>query len=96
VDPARPGCQRVVAVSLVDPDLPPVVSTAQVPPQQARWVSAALQAAGRFPAELCDQIVGEMDNVLSERDVEDHRRFMRSERAAVGMSVDAYHFRVPF
>ncbi|EIW87205.1 hypothetical protein CONPUDRAFT_116344 [Coniophora puteana RWD-64-598 SS2] len=96
VDPARAGRQRVVVVALVDPDLPPVVSTARVPQQRARWVSAALYAAGRFPAELCDQIVGEMDNVLTERDVEDHRMLMRNERAAVGVSVDAYHFRVPF
>lgn len=61
-DPTKPGHRKIVALFLVDPNIP-IISTANVPPQQRHWwVDTLASPRGvlreRLPTELV-QMVGE-------------------------------------
>ena len=55
-DPTKPGYRRFIALWLVDPAVP-IISTANVPPQQADWWAEAIfnrssEAHAKLPGEL--------------------------------------------
>ncbi|KHN96906.1 WD40 repeat-like-containing domain protein [Metarhizium album ARSEF 1941] len=55
-DPSRPGHRKILALFLVDPAIP-VISTAQVPPQQPHWrAGQAAEAASSSGAAATDVI----------------------------------------
>lgn len=68
-DPTRPGYRKILALFLVDP-LVPVISTANVPPQQREWWAESLFQAHKgqgpnrlddLPVELLGKVVDEVD-----------------------------------
>lgn len=58
-DPSKPGHRKILALFLVDPHQP-IISTANVPPQQAEWWEEHLQLVDRIllrlPQELRDDV----------------------------------------
>ncbi|PYI11021.1 hypothetical protein BO78DRAFT_276417, partial [Aspergillus sclerotiicarbonarius CBS 121057] len=61
-DKTRPGHQRFISISLVDPHYR-ICSTRNVPPQQNHWWHEAVQNSMRFlPPELMNQIMKETGN----------------------------------
>lgn len=64
VDPTKPGHRKILALFLVAPTIP-IISTANVPPQQRDWwareVKLGESRIGRLPAELVDMIAEEME-----------------------------------
>lgn len=58
LDPSKDGRLTVVSFLLVDPDIKPIVSTSNVPPQQSTWVRDALYGA------LMDRLLGELIEVV--------------------------------
>lgn len=65
-DKSRPGHRKILALFLVDP-LIPIISTANVPPQQRHWFEDGLlqdddsSRFGKLPRELAHMIVDNMD-----------------------------------
>ncbi|KAK8067304.1 hypothetical protein PG997_014051 [Apiospora hydei] len=65
-DPTKPGHRKILAMFLVDPHVP-VLSTANVPPQDRRWWAEELRHApgqrlSRLPKELFDEITNGVDD----------------------------------
>lgn len=62
LDPSQDGRLTVVSFFLVDPDIKPLVSTSNVPPQQSTWVRDALYdaLAERLPGELIEAVWNEV------------------------------------
>lgn len=62
-DPTKPGHRKIVALFLVDPNLP-IISTAIVPPQRHDWwVEKVLQTGvvDGLPQELKDDVLGKVE-----------------------------------
>ncbi|KAH7163348.1 hypothetical protein B0J13DRAFT_591919 [Dactylonectria estremocensis] len=77
VDMTRPGHCKVLALYLVDPAMP-IISTANVPPQQRDWWTERTSSAGRttkLPPELMDIVMSNVDFPFDE----DEARKMRAE-----------------
>ncbi|WOO77774.1 uncharacterized protein LOC62_01G001341 [Vanrija pseudolonga] len=94
LDKTRPGHRKLVALFLVDPAMP-ILSTANVLPQQKHWspVSGALRP--RLPQELVDEIESHFDgpfdraealrlrdDLIAERRIEGWARFPNSKMSA--------------
>lgn len=68
-DPERPGHRKILALFLVDPAFP-IISTANVPPQQRHWWSEKVAEAfsgteaaiGALSNELKDKVFAEVDD----------------------------------
>jgi hypothetical protein len=64
-DPSRPGHRKILALFLVDPAIP-IVSTANVPPQQRHWwereTNIQERLAQRLPSELMQMVLDDLDN----------------------------------
>lgn len=82
-DPTKPGCRKILCLFLVDP-LTRVLSTSDVPPQQADWlVDEMLQipAMRELPVELFDQIAEYATvGTISRAEAEEHRERLMQER----------------
>ena len=63
-DRTRPGHRKILALFLVDPAVP-VISTANVPPQQCHWWTGAehIRESGRLPPELTEMVLKNTDFV---------------------------------
>lgn len=94
LDKTRPGHRKLVALFLVDPATP-ILSTANVPPQQKHWsrVSGALRPP--LPQELVDEIESHFDGpfdrhealrlrdeLIAERSIEGWARFPNPKMSA--------------
>ena len=63
-DKSRPGHRKILALFLVDPHIP-ILSTANVPPQQKEWWSDKLRmdrSLAPLPTELEDQVFNEVES----------------------------------
>lgn len=62
LDPSQDGRITVVSFLLADPDIRPLVSTSNVPPQQSTWVRDALYDAltDKLPGELIEAVWSEV------------------------------------
>ena len=83
---------------LIDPDIPPVISTEDVPPQQQEWISQAVQDSldSRFPTELVEKITSMVDSLFSEDEADRYRNDMRRERDTFVELNNSRFFSVPF
>ena len=87
----RKGCDEgrlaVLEFYLVDPDVPPIVSTADLAPQQRNWILRALEDSldRRLPEEILEKIVDMVESVFSDEEAEGIARFRRKggDRAAL-------------
>lgn len=94
VDRTRPGHRKILALFLVDPNLP-VLSTANVPPQQRHWweqeVSASADelVARRLPVELRDMVLDGIDFPISLDDAKAMREDLMAERKVLIRNTDS-------
>lgn len=81
VDPTRPGHRKILALFLVDPAIP-VISTANVPPQQKNWWRGEdyIRGGNRLPPELAHMVLKNVDFVIGEEEAKEIREKLMSER----------------
>jgi hypothetical protein len=84
VDKTRPGHRKILALFLVDPAVP-IISTANVPPQQLDWwADRALKGTsiGELPVEVRDMVTDNLGSPISEREAKKIREELMEERSA--------------
>ncbi|KNE62389.1 hypothetical protein AMAG_07611 [Allomyces macrogynus ATCC 38327] len=88
-DPTRSGHRKIIAFFLVDPISPlgqEVVTTAQVPPQQAEWIAdvwaqdPTFPLTEKLPREVLDMIVEKMDVTMTRKEAMALRLELMDER----------------
>ena len=83
-DPSKPGHRKILALFLVDPNQR-IISTANVPPQQASWWEEHLQLTddvlGRVPQELTDDIRMMVSKPVSLEVAKEQRLELMDERS---------------
>ncbi|KAH7916390.1 hypothetical protein BJ138DRAFT_1139626 [Hygrophoropsis aurantiaca] len=94
-NPSQGGHQRVIQFFLVDPDIPPIISTSRVLPQQLRWMVDLIHSSHRFPLELSENIAKEVDGLLSKEEAEKFRDQMIVNRTAYNMLCELQYFCIP-
>ncbi|KAH8117208.1 hypothetical protein DFH11DRAFT_988750 [Phellopilus nigrolimitatus] len=94
----KEGRFTVVEFYLVDPDMPPIISTADVAPQQRDWIYLALESSvdRRLPPELLERIVDMVDNVLTDEEADKYRVEMETERVLFTADNTERYFSLPF
>ncbi|KAK0455815.1 hypothetical protein EV421DRAFT_1748811 [Armillaria borealis] len=97
-DPRKPGHRRMISFLLVDPDIPPIPSTSNVPPQQKAWIREALDdfLDVRFPEEVVDKIMDHVDWLVDEDEMVRLREEMMQERREFVSNNDDHYFSIPF
>ncbi|KAJ4022272.1 hypothetical protein NW752_000525 [Fusarium irregulare] len=82
-DKSRPGHRKILALFLVDP-LIPVISTANVPPQQRHWFEQSLlegnNQVGKLPPEITHMVVENMDFPIGLDEAKEIRAELMAER----------------
>ncbi|KAJ6438835.1 WD40 repeat 2 [Purpureocillium lavendulum] len=88
-DPSRPGHRKILALFLVDPAVP-VVSTANVPPQQRHWWPGEdhIRRGSRLPPELADMVLKNVDGFIGEDEARELRGELMAERTMMQEAVD--------
>lgn len=85
-DPTRPGHRKILALFLVDPGVP-VISTANVPPQQKDWwiesTGLASGVSSNLPAELRNMVVQNVEFPIGLEDAKKAREELMAERSAL-------------
>ncbi|KAK1985504.1 hypothetical protein LZ30DRAFT_747108 [Colletotrichum cereale] len=82
VDRTRPGHRKILALFLVDPAVP-IISTANVPPQQWGWWEEGVapnHRIGPLPAELTDMVFDNLDFPISLERAKEIRGELMAER----------------
>ncbi|KAF9692477.1 hypothetical protein EKO04_009621 [Ascochyta lentis] len=92
VDPTRPGHRKILALFLVAPTIP-IISTANVPPQQRDWwlreVGLDESRIGQLPAELVEMIAeGVEDFPIGLEEAKAIRQELMVERGKMNEIVD--------
>ena len=84
IDKTKSGHRKILALFLVDPAIP-VVSTANVPPQQRNWWRGeqAVRESGRLPPEIADMVLRNVDFPIDEEDAKALRDELMSERSGM-------------
>ncbi|KAJ3786695.1 hypothetical protein GGU10DRAFT_350982 [Lentinula aff. detonsa] len=97
-DISRPGKITVLSFLLVDPDILPIISTANVAPQQKAWIQKVLDDClhPRLPTEIVEKIVDMVDGLMDEQESQGHSEKLRNERDRFRKMNDNYHFCIPF
>ncbi|KAF2624297.1 hypothetical protein BU25DRAFT_374116 [Macroventuria anomochaeta] len=92
-DPTKPGHRKILALFLVAPTIP-IISTANVPPQQRDWWTREVKLdesrVGQLPAELVDMIAeGVEDFPIGLEDAKAIREELMVERSQINEAVDS-------
>lgn len=85
-DKTKAGHRKIVALFLVDPETP-VISTANVPPQQLHW-SNTEAISGRLPPELAEIVYAQVGCPYSLEEAKKLREELIEERKALDVSAD--------
>ncbi|KAF5375214.1 hypothetical protein D9758_000496 [Tetrapyrgos nigripes] len=98
LDPTKDGRMTVVSFLLIDPDIPPIISTSNVAPQQKEWIREALDESldERIPVEIVEKIMEEVEGVMEEEESWAYSEEMLRERTEFWKRNDNYHFCIPF
>ena len=96
-DPLKEGHQRIIGLYLVDSSTAPLASTHRVPPQQKAWARLSLEAMtrGKFPVELVDKVLDEVDGVIDIDEALKCRERMMKERTRLSALNDVQYFSIP-
>jgi hypothetical protein len=91
-DPSKPGHRKIVALFLVDPHIP-IISTANVPPQQRDWwlreVEGQCGRIGGLPRELVDLIGSQVDEFpIGVEEARELRVELMEERRGIDVDVE--------
>ncbi|KAH7142168.1 hypothetical protein EDB81DRAFT_723437 [Dactylonectria macrodidyma] len=83
-DPTKPGHRKILALFLVDPEIP-IISTSNVPPQQKHWWAAhtgLTSGAGTLPPELVEKVTANMDWPIDLEEAKKLRLELMKERTS--------------
>ncbi|KAF7554625.1 hypothetical protein G7Z17_g2757 [Cylindrodendrum hubeiense] len=89
-DKTKPGHRKILALFLVDPTVP-VISTANVPPQQHDWWAESAFPAdfrSKLPSEIMDMVVDDMDFPIGEIEAKEIRKELMAERTVLNEQSD--------
>lgn len=82
-DPTRPGHRKILALFLVDPKIP-VISTANIAPQQRHWWDEDSKLTDKLlrklPTELREMVMKEADNMMGLEEAKKVRAKLMEER----------------
>lgn len=85
-DPTRPGHRKILALFLVDPAIP-IVSTANVPPQQYHWWARETRLGngrlGPLPPEVKNMVLDQSDWPIEEKEAKQTRENLMDERTVL-------------
>lgn len=85
-DPTRPGHRKILALFLVDPDIP-VISTSNVGPQQRHWWDSDAEFTSKLlsklPVELQGMVMQEADHLMDLDEAKKVRLELMEERTGV-------------
>ncbi|KAH6917104.1 hypothetical protein BKA70DRAFT_1486502 [Coprinopsis sp. MPI-PUGE-AT-0042] len=97
-NPLQEGRATIVTFLLVDPDAPPILSTANVPPQHPLWIRKALYDGlyQRLPTELIEVIYSKCDWLLSQAEAEKQRNEYQSILNQFTRRSNQYYHCIPF
>jgi hypothetical protein len=97
-DPSKEGHHTSISFFLVDPDLPPILSTSDVAPQQFEWIKTAVDESldSRVPNEVVELIMECVEGLMTDEEAKNIREKMLAERAALLECNDSHYFGVPF
>ncbi|UNI18003.1 hypothetical protein JDV02_004304 [Purpureocillium takamizusanense] len=89
VDPRLPGHRKILALFLVDPAVP-VVSTANVPPQQRHWWQGEnhIRRGSRLPPELAAMVLDNVNHFIDDDEAKKLRGELMAERTAMQDATD--------
>ncbi|GJC80754.1 hypothetical protein ColLi_03592 [Colletotrichum liriopes] len=85
VDKTKPGHRKILALFLVDPAIP-VISTANVPPQQRDWWKEGVapdNRIGPLPVEVTDMVFDNLDFPIGLEQAKKIREELMAERTAI-------------
>ncbi|KAI8216357.1 hypothetical protein K4K53_010182 [Colletotrichum sp. SAR 10_77] len=82
VDKTKSGHRKILALFLVDPDVP-IISTANVPPQQKHWFRDEV-TTGRMPPEIIDMVFENLEIPFGLEKAKEMRLEVMEERTTVG------------
>ena len=90
-DPSRPGHRKILALFLVDPAIP-IISTANVPPQQRHWWEELTsvpqeKSYSKLPAELRQMVFANVDFPIGEDDAKSLREELMRERSPTQLEI---------
>ena len=97
-NPSKEGHQKLIGFYLIDPEIPPILSTSRVPPQQKSWMKAAVEESidVRLPTELVEKIVDLVEGTMTRDEAAGFRKEMLEERENFWRQHDYYYFCLPF
>jgi len=97
-DTSTPTELIVLSFFLVDPDIEPIVSTSEIPPQQKDWYQEALYDTlrSRLPTELIDNILYFMDYLMTRDEATIYERHYSKARSLFQGETNTNYFSVPF
>ncbi|PHH75721.1 hypothetical protein CDD82_4316 [Ophiocordyceps australis] len=84
LDATRPGHRKILALFLVDPAIP-IISTANVPPQQRHWWPSAeqMRSNSSLPPALAALVVHSVDYTMEEDEAKRIREELMQERTVL-------------
>ena len=88
-DKSQPGHRKILALFLVDPAVP-IVSTANVPPQQGHWAPCKdlVRSNRRLPPEVTDMVLKNIDYFIEEDEAKKLREQLMAERTVMQEASD--------
>ncbi|KAF1929857.1 uncharacterized protein M421DRAFT_60135 [Didymella exigua CBS 183.55] len=97
VDPTKPGHRKILALFLVAPTIP-IISTANIPPQQRDWwvreVKLNESRVGQLPAELVDMIAEAVEDFpIGLDDAKAIREELMAERGRMNEAIEFEMFK---
>ncbi|KAL2682589.1 hypothetical protein Neosp_007041 [[Neocosmospora] mangrovei] len=84
-DKTRPGHRKILALFLIDPVMP-IISTANVPPQQKHWWSEETipgDRLGKLPPEVTEMVINNMGFPITLTDAKKIREELMAERSVI-------------
>jgi hypothetical protein len=84
-DKTRPGHRKILALFLIDPVMP-IISTANVPPQQQHWWSEKTipgDRLGKLPPEVTEMVINNMGFPITLTDAKKIREELMAERSVI-------------
>lgn len=101
-DPKKTGHRKIVALFLVDPNIP-IISTANVPPQQRDWWLRSIDGLSetlskKLPAELFDMVGQELGDEfpITLKEAKKIREELMEERKGLDVNVERWYEDVGF
>ena len=98
-DPTQAGYRKILCFFLVDP-MDKILSTSDVPPQQADWAMDEVEKAPamqKLPVELFDMITAyTKGGLISRKEAEEHRARLMEERSKFVVALNEEVFEIEF